>query len=134
MNLTQERINEIALDLAADWIDESTPDDVIVHFANLFLSRIREEQEPFCWAVVSTGRFTRDKKIGVGLKSPVVLFAIPPAAPECNCKELVEALESCNAVLRTSICFTIPDDEINALIAENNETLDKHKASMGEKE
>lgn len=135
MSLTQERINEIAIEIATHVRDIDSDDyvideTVVIYAFNLFLSRIREEQgaaaEVFfdsypdhTATMYVTGQFLKD-----GTK----LFTIPPAAPYC--KELVEALEEILDRIKYDKDASLwwPDAQRQA-----RDALAKHKASMGGK-
>lgn len=146
MKLTQERINEIALECWENFAcvshdcDPAVYEEDAISFAELFLSRLREEQEAVAWVYKRIGGYNEDRLVA-RMPSEVggdidpypdtwerlyPLFTIPPAAPEC--KELVEALEYIKDIPSEGLL----DSEKKSTIA--SVILAKHKASMGEKE
>jgi hypothetical protein len=90
--LTQERIDEIALECWNYYLSNIslfTISDMFQHF----LSRIREEQEAVAYVVdlpdESYVCFPNEMHEYIESHRKTPLFTIPPAAPECNCNELV---------------------------------------------
>lgn len=94
MSLTREQI-KIAEDVITDnfsvhgnevYFDMVTiPVGKMVEIFDLFLSRIREEQEVYGWHLTShiMTNFSRHKQTADKYEN-IPLFTIPPAAPDCN--------------------------------------------------
>lgn len=91
MSLT-EREKEIALACAraTGWSD--TAHKEVIALLDLFLSRIREEQEPVGYFVChETGYFEVTDKYK-GDPDVIPLFATPPSAPECKDLEMIKKM------------------------------------------
>ena len=129
MILTKERIDEIAISSFDELQISIRPKDAIAA-CNLFLSRIREEQDRVRGVCLSyDGNPTLTSKSAELSIGELPLFTIPPAAPECNCNELVEALEEAyNQVKELCECNNHPYPL--ASFERYREALAKHKAMM----
>lgn len=138
MSLTQERINDIALEC---WRKAFSDEINVIDMLNLFLSHLRDEQkavayiEPVarehqCLAIVENACCLDDEVINKWHP----LFIIPPAASDC--KELVEALEKICKWDDHDVKFAADYGSNGVRDYYRNiaqQALAKHKASMGEK-